>query len=141
MKRIIYILLAFCFACEESNKNFYGNWSWVSTNDNKYYEVLIDSNRLIGYRHSSIAPREFKLLNDSLYIDKVNDYEFDLNYQIQVINNNKILLINDEKHTIELNRIKPNSFTIDSIKNKNDEHKFELEFGAREEVWNKKHAK
>lgn len=128
------------FSCDTPSKIFYGNWSWTSI-DEKYYEVLIDSNRLIGYRHSFLYPREFKILNDSLFVDKINDHEFDLSYKIKVINKNKILLISDKVHNIELNRIKPNNFTIDSIKSKKDEYKFELEFGAREETWKNNYKK
>lgn len=131
-------LIFFYASCKSPNIELYGNWSWIS-NDKKYYEVLIDSNNIMGYKHSFLYPREFKVIKDSIYIDKIdNRNNYDLSYKIKLINTNQILLIGKEKNRIQLNRIEGNSFTIDNIKNENDKNLFELHFSTREEAWKSK---
>lgn len=128
----------FIFSCKSPTNDLYGNWSWTTIN-NEYYEVLIDSNIIIGYRHSFLYPREYKIIKDSIYIDKINNTDiFDLSYKIKYINNDRVLLISKRSPLIELNRVKENGFTIDSIKNQNDENEFELHFSTREEIWKNK---
>ncbi len=138
-KIFLVILITLCYSCKRKipKDYFHGNWNWTSS-DNKYYEVLIDNNELIGYRHSFLYSRQFKIVKDSIYIDKINNNDYDFKYKIKIINENKILLLGEQTSSIEMNKIESESFTIDNIETEADKNRFELEFTTREEAWSKK---
>ena len=134
IKVIIISYLFNMFSCKENKNILYGNWSWVSEN-NKYYEVLIDSTEIIGYRHAFLYPREYKIVKDSLFMDKINFKKYALTFKIKFLKDGNILLKSTEGGNITLYKIKDNSFTIDSIKNDDDIDRYELEYTTRKEKW------
>lgn len=136
IKVVIVGLVLTLFSCKEKNHLLYGNWSWISEN-NKYFEVLIDSSKIIGYRHSFLYPREYKIVKDSIYLDKINNKDYALRYRIERLKDGGVLLKGRDGGNVYLYEIKDVIFTIDSIDNDDDLDRYELEYTTRKEKWEK----
>jgi len=134
IKIFIISLLFNISSCKESKYSLYGNWSWISEN-NKYYEVLIDSSEIIGYRHAFLYPREYKIIGDSIYLDKLNTKNYGLSYKIEILKGGNILLKSRDSGNVILYKMKNHAFTIDSINRDDDIDRYELEYTTRKEKW------
>lgn len=131
---VLLIFMMFQISCKKNPVNMRGNWAWIST-ENKYFEVLIDSTDILGYRSGFWPLRKYKTINDSLYLDKT-EKGYALDYKIEIIDKNRILLTNHNYSIkVEMIKLNNNDFTIDSIQNDKDKKRFELEFNTREEIW------
>lgn len=139
MKKIITVqlLILLSFSCKNPPiDDIKGNWSWSWVSDeSKYCEALIDSSSILIYRHGFLHPREYKIENDSFYLDKIEN-GYDLKFKIELVNKDEILLTNKGyPFKVEMIKLSKNNFVIDSIKNDIDKERYELEYTTRKEKW------
>ncbi|MGD9992548.1 MAG: hypothetical protein AB7S69_04545 [Salinivirgaceae bacterium] len=133
---LICLILVSCFNQEEG-KNITGNWYFIDydNEDTIYNEVYIDSEYFIYYldMQGFMSKQIYEISNDSIsfyFRTKTENIKTNYKPKLQIINEEKFLL-EDKEQTIEFKRLKNMVFSMDSIKNEEDNYLFEYHFYKR----------
>ncbi len=111
-----------------------GNWNYFQSNG-AYAEVYFDSKFMNFYEYDIGLRSQIKylIIKDSIYINNKNTEQYK-NLGKLFFKNNNILVIENANDTSYLYRIDKKQFTIDKLKNKDDESIYLIEFHKRKNL-------